>query len=205
LDARDYVELVIHAPDNGTQWLGAHAGYLNRFLQNKVSHSWRRVSHRRDGHRHLTENVRSLQCCCAPPHNNTQGCDATLAGDLSTLSQDADRITTIKSLPIPLRSCSIGRDSCLFIFEGPSVSTDRASDGRAQVATVGAHEAKPAGAEGEDLELPGVMGDVMSLTEQQEVVEVGTAAVDPVNAMVGLQTLRIRATRMSAMTVLTHE
>jgi hypothetical protein len=37
LDAPDYVELIVNAPDGGgTQWLGAHASCLNRFLDIKV-------------------------------------------------------------------------------------------------------------------------------------------------------------------------
>jgi hypothetical protein len=36
LEAPDYVELAVHAPDGATQWLGAHAGCLNRVFDIKV-------------------------------------------------------------------------------------------------------------------------------------------------------------------------
>lgn len=36
LEADDYVELVVRGPDGATQWLGAHVGCLNRFLNLKV-------------------------------------------------------------------------------------------------------------------------------------------------------------------------
>ena len=36
LEAADYVELTVHAPDDGTQWLGAHATCLNNVFEIKV-------------------------------------------------------------------------------------------------------------------------------------------------------------------------
>jgi len=46
------------------------------------------------------------------------------------------------------------------------------------------------------------VGHVVAFAQQQEVVEVGAAAVDPVDAVVGVQILRVRAARVGAMTVL---
>lgn len=36
LDAPDYVELMVSAPDGSRQWLGAHVGCLNRYFEIKV-------------------------------------------------------------------------------------------------------------------------------------------------------------------------
>lgn len=93
----------------------------------------------------------------------------------------------------------------MLIFERARVSIRGTSNGRAQVATVGTDEPKSAGAEREDFELPGVVSHVVSFTQQHKVVEVGAAAVKPVDAVVGMQALGIRAARMAAMTVLAHE
>ena len=96
-------------------------------------------------------------------------------------------------------------DICVLVFKGPDVSTRRASNGRAQVAPVGAHETKPARTGGEDLEPPRVMRHVMAFAQQQQIVEVGAAAVDPMDAVVSVQGLGVRAARVAAMTVLPQQ
>src|SRR5665213_827074 len=130
---------------------------------------------------------------------------AVSAGDLSTLGQDADRIATIESLSVPSGGGGIGRDMCVLIFEWAGVCVGRGSTWRAEVTTVGADEAEPAGAGGEDLELTRVMRDVVAFTQQQQIVQVGAAAVDPVDAVVGVQVLGVRAARVGAVAVLTGQ
>jgi hypothetical protein len=103
---------------------------------------------------------------------------AKSAGDLSALGQDADRVGAVEALSVPSRGGGICRDICVLIFEWPGVSIRRASNRCAQVATVGADEAEPARAGGEDLELSGVMGHVVAFTQQQgPVLAVGHEAV----------------------------
>src|SRR5450755_4994710 len=111
----------------------------------------------------------------------------------------------IESLPIPSRGGGIGRDTDLLIFERAGISTRRASNRRAQVAAVRAHETKPAAAQREDFELPRVVGHVMPLTQKQKIVEVGAAAMYPVDSVVSMQGLVIRTARVAAMSVLPEQ
>ena len=108
-------------------------------------------------------------------------------------------------MPVPSGGGGIGRDACVLIFEGRGVWACRVSKGRTQVATVRADEPKPARTESVDVELSGVMGDVVAFTQQQQIVQVGAATVDPVDAVVGVQVRGVRAARMGAMTVLTQQ
>ena len=94
---------------------------------------------------------------------------------------------------------------CVLIFKGPGVCVGRGSTWRAEVTTVGADEAEPAGAGGEDLELPGVMRDVVAFAQQQQIVQVGAATVDPMDAVVRVQILRVRTARVGAMAVLAQQ
>ena len=130
---------------------------------------------------------------------------AMSAGDLSALGQDADRVGTVESLPVPSGGGGIGGDICLLIFKWAGVSVGRASKGRAQVATVRVHETEPAGAECEDVELSGVLGHVVAFAQQQKVAEVGAAAVYPVDPVVGVQGVGVRTARVGAMAVLTQQ
>ena len=68
-----------------------------------------------------------------------------------------------------------------------------------------ADEPEPAGTGGEDVELPGVVGDVVAFAQQQQVVQVGAAAVDPVDAVMRVQALGVRAAGVGAMTVLARQ
>jgi hypothetical protein len=99
----------------------------------------------------------------------------------------------------------VGGKVCVLILEWAGVWVGRASDGRAEVATIGAEEAEPAGAGGEDLELTRMMRDVVAFAQQQQIVQVGAAAVDPVDAVMGVQILGVRTARVGAMTVLAQE
>jgi hypothetical protein len=89
----------------------------------------------------------------------------------------------------------------VFLFEGPGVWTGGVSKGCAQVVTVGADETEPARAGGVDVELPVVVGQVVAFTQQQQVVQVGTAAVDPVDAVMGVQIFGVRAAGVGAVAV----
>ena len=105
-------------------------------------------------------------------------------------------------MSVPSRGGGIGGDICVFVFKGPGVAASWASKERAQVATVSADETKPARTGREDVELPRVMGDVVAFAQQQQIVQVGAAAVDPVDAVVRVQVLGVRAAGVGAMTVL---
>ncbi len=91
---------------------------------------------------------------------------AGLAGDLSALGEDADRVVAVKPLPVPSCGGGVGRDMCVFVFDRPGVCVGPTSDRCAEVAAVGGHEPEPAGAGGEDLELPRVMSEVVALTQE---------------------------------------
>ena len=76
---------------------------------------------------------------------------------------------------------------------------------RAEVATVGADETELAAAGEQDFELPPVMAHVVAFTQQQQIAQVGAPTVDPMDAVMGVQVLRVRAARVGAMTVLAQQ
>jgi hypothetical protein len=50
-----------------------------------------------------------------------------------------------------------------------------------------------------------MVGDVVAFTQQQQVVQVGAPTVDPVDAVVGMQSLGVRATGVGAVAVLAQQ
>src|SRR5665213_2974380 len=130
---------------------------------------------------------------------------ATSAGDLSALGEDADGVVAVEPSSVPAGGGGVAGEVCVVVFKGPGVWGGRVSWGCAEVSTVGADEPELTWTCGEDFELSGVMGDVVAFTQQQEVGQVGAAAVDPVDPVMCVQVLGVRATGVSAMVVLARQ
>ena len=105
-------------------------------------------------------------------------------------------------MSVPLGGGGVSGEMRVFVFEGMGVLTRWASEGCAEVAAVGADEAELPGAGGQDLERSGVMGDVVTFTQGQQIGQVGAPAVDPVDAVVGVQVFGVRAAGVGAVAVL---
>jgi hypothetical protein len=137
----------------------------------------------------LYDHHRTLAGCTAAPTV------AVSAGDLSSLGQDADRVAAVESLAVPSGGGGISGDIWVLVLERQAVSTRRASMWCAEVAAVGADEPEPARAVGQDFELTRVVGHVVAFAQQQQIAQVGAAAVDPMDAVMGVQVLGVRTPR----------
>jgi hypothetical protein len=124
---------------------------------------------------------------------------------MAMIGEHRDGVAAIEALPVPLRRCGIGSDRGVLTRDSLRGTNDAGAPGRGEIPTVGPEKAKPAPTAGADRERAVVMPSVMALAQQDQVVEIGAAAVQPVPDVMSLQATCVGAPRMPAVPVVSDQ
>jgi hypothetical protein len=112
---------------------------------------------------------------------------------------------TIEALPIPSGGRRARCDVCVIMFDWGPFSARRDPSRIAEVVPFGTDEPETTTAEDDDRESSVVVANVVTLAQQDKVLEIGPSAVQPVQDVMCVQVLGVRTTRMRAMSVLTNQ
>lgn len=134
---------------------------------------------------------------------------ASQAGSVPTsmtvIGKNRDGVAPIEPLPVPLRRRGIGSDRGELTCDPRCGTNDAGAPRRGEIAAVGPEKAKTAPTAGTDREDAVVMAGVMSLAQQDQVVEIRAPAVQPMPDMMRLQVTSVGAPRMPAMPVVSDQ
>ena len=130
---------------------------------------------------------------------------ASVRVSMAMIGEHRDGVAAIEALPVPLRRRGVRSDRGELTGDSLRGTNDAGAPRRGKIATVGPEKAKPAPTAGADRERPVVMPSVMSLAQQDQVVEIGAAAVQPVPDVMSLQATRAGASRMPTVPVVSDQ